>query len=248
MESSNVDEPGPVARSRHFATTHWSVVLRAGQDSGPAGTAALEQLCRAYWLPLYAFVRRSGHGPEDAADLTQEFFARLLGRNWLGQVQPAKGRFRSYLLGAMKHFLANEWHRTNSQRRGGGAVTISISIEDGEQRMGNELAHADTPERAYERRWADALLDQVMIRLATEYANHPLGWPVLEMFVVEPRPGLSLIETAAARGVTESALRAVVHRLRSRYQEIVRDEVANTVATPGEIEDELRHLIELVQA
>lgn len=231
---------------REFATTHWSVIRKAGSDRGAEATAALETLCRAYWLPLYAFVRRSGYSQEDAQDLTQEFFSRLLSRNWLPQADPAQGRFRSYLIGALKNFLANEWHRANAQRRGGGTVPIAIDALDADQRVKLEPRHSETPDRAYERQWAETLIDRVMERLAAEHDRHPIGWPVLRRFVVESRNEVNLLETAAAAGVTEAALRSVVHRLRRRYQELVREEIAHTVATPGEVDEELRHLIELL--
>jgi RNA polymerase sigma-70 factor (ECF subfamily) len=230
-----------------FQTTRWSRVLRAcGADSALAGRA-LTELCEAYWYPLYAFVRRSGREREDALDLTQEFFARLLEKRWLADADPARGRFRSFLPTALKHVLANEWHRGQTRKRGGGLVFVSRDAFEPEARYALEPSDATTPETLYERRWAEALLDRVLARLADEYRVHPLGWEVLQRFIVETRAEVSLVETAGALGVTESALRSVVHKLRRRFQELVRAEVAETVDDPTEVEDELRHLAALFQ-
>jgi RNA polymerase sigma factor (sigma-70 family) len=228
-----------------FATTRWSRVLRAtGSDPGLAG-AALAELCEAYWYPLYSYVRRTGQGPEDALDLTQEFFARLLARNWLAAADPARGRLRSFLLSALKHFLANEWQRQQTLKRGGRTLTISRDALDPEARYALEPPDPATPETLYERRWAEALLDRALLRLSEEYRAHALGWDVLQRFVVETRREVSLVDTARGLGVTESALRSVVHKLRHRYQELVRAEVAETVDDPAEVEAELRHLATL---
>lgn len=233
--------------SAAFQTTRWSRVLSAADpDAGRAGEA-LAELCAAYWYPLYAFVRRSGHGGEDARDLTQAFFARLLEKRWLADADPARGRFRSFLLTALKHFLANEWQRSRTVRRGGGLTFVSRDALEPEARYALEPPDPATPETLYERRWAEALLDRVLRRLAEEHRAHPLGWDTLQRFVVEGRGEVSLIETARALGVTESALRSVVHKLRRRYQELVRAEVAETVANPSEVEDELRHLLSVFE-
>jgi RNA polymerase sigma-70 factor (ECF subfamily) len=171
----------------------------------------------------------------------------LLEKKWLAEANPAKGRFRSFLLAALKHFLANEWHRSQTAKRGGGLTFTSRDALEPEARYALEPADSATPETLYERRWAEALLDRALLQLAEEYRAHPLGWGTLQRFVVETRAGVSLVETARALGVTEAALRSVVHKLRRRYQEIVRSEVAETVGDPAEVEDELRHLASLFQ-
>lgn len=235
----------PSASAPTFATTRWSRVVRAtGSDAGLAG-AALAELCEAYWYPLYSFVRRTGKEHEDALDLTQEFFARLLEKKWLAEADPARGRFRSFLLSALQHFLANEWHREQTLKRGGRAITFSRDALDPAARYALDPSDPATPETLYERRWAEALLDRALIRLSEEYRRHSLGWSVLQRFVVETRQEVNLAETARALGVTESALRSVVHKLRRRFQELVRAEVAETVDAPAEVEAELRHLAAL---
>jgi len=230
-----------------FQTTRWSRVLRACADDSVLAGPALAELCASYWYPLYAFIRRSGHDPEDARDLTQEFFARLLEKKWLAEADPAKGRFRSFLLTALKHFLANEWHRSQTAKRGGGLTFVSCDALGPEERYALEPVDPATPETLYERRWADTLMDRALARLAEEYRTHALGWPTLQRFVVETRGEINLLDTARALGLTESALRSVVHKLRRRYQELVRAEVAETVNEPAEVDDELRHLLSLFQ-
>ncbi len=245
--TASVTEPGagsPDGASA-FPTTRWSCVVRAGGSESALAGKALAELCEAYWYPLYAFVRRSGQAHEDALDLTQEFFARLLAKHWLAAADPGRGRFRSYLLAALKHFLANEWHRGQALKRGGGLTFVSREAVDPESRYALEPADPATPESLYERRWAEALLDRVQTRLAEEYRTHPWGWDLLQRFVVETRAEVSLIESAQTLGVTESALRSVVHRLRRRFQDLVRSEVAETVDSPADVEDELRHLAAL---
>src|ERR1043165_9253258 len=170
--SSAPSDPPPdtvPAGAANFAVTHWSVVLAAGRNDTVRARDALEKLCRAYWFPIYAFVRRQGHGPHDAQDLTQEFFARLLEKNYLGDVDRAKGRFRSFLLASLKHFLANEWDKAQAEKRGGGQTLIPINPRDAETQYGVEPAHELTAEKIFERRWALTLLDQVLDRLRAEY-------------------------------------------------------------------------------
>lgn len=237
----------PLEESPAFATTRWSVIRAAGAQESAAAGAALEALCRAYWPPLYAYARRRGYGPEDALDLTQEFFLRLVTRRWTATADPALGRFRSFLLGAFNHFLANETDRARAQKRGGQLRFVPLDAAGAEAALGGALATGTTPETLYERRWAETLIAAVLRRLAEEYAHHPQGWDNLRPFVAGTRRDARLLDTAARLGVTESALRAVVHRLRRRWQELVREEVAHTVADPAEIEPELRHLITLFQ-
>lgn len=231
-----------------FLTTHWSVVLTA-QSRTPAAQVALDQLCRHYWRPLYAFVRREGHGPEEAKDLTQEFFARFLQRNDFDAVRREKGRLRSYLLVSLKHFLANERNRARAIKRGEGEQTISLDEILAHQRSEHEPASSLTAEQIYERRWALSVLDQVMTRLGNEFnasGKAPLFERLKEQLADDPgRP--SQAEIARELGMTENAVKQAFHRLRERYRDIVREEVAHTVATPGDIEDELRHLIAVLR-
>jgi RNA polymerase sigma-70 factor (ECF subfamily) len=227
-----------------FRTTHWSVVLAARDESSPAGDDALAQLCRAYWYPLYAFIRRRGHSPHDAQDLTQEFFYRLLDKRYLSAVDHRKGRFRTFLLAALEHFLANEWRRSQAQRRGGGRQIISID-DAAEQRYAHEPATDLSPERIYEQRWALAFLEQVLGKLRAEFleAGKEATFEALKIFLTGDRPPVSYAELAASLGSTEAALKMAVSRLRQRYAELLRQEIANTVSRPDEVEDELRALM-----
>jgi RNA polymerase sigma-70 factor (ECF subfamily) len=226
---------------RAFATTRWSVILSAGHET-PAAHAALSTLCRAYWYPLYAFVRRQGNSPEDAQDLTQEFFVRLIAKGWLDAVARERGRFRSFLLAAMKHFLANEWDKAQAQKRGGGAECFSIDETTAEGRYVHEPADIASPENLFEQRWASALLDQVLARLREEMtaAGKAAQFDVLKGCLAGEKPQHAAL--AAQLGMGEGAVKVAVHRLRDRYRALIRAEIAQTVADPSEIDDELRHL------
>ena len=239
MSSRERDSLFPGAREFH--TTHWSVVVSARGDRSGA-RVALEKLCQAYWYPLYEFVRRQGLSGHDAQDLTQEFFARLLEKDWLAGVDRERGRFRSWLLAALKHFLANEWTRARTQKRGGGAVLFSFDELDAESRLQHEPA-TDSPEQIYDRRWAMTLLDQVMARLRTEMAGvGKLGhFEALKFCLTGEKSGYA--EVGARLGMSEGAVKVAVHRLRERYRALLRAEIAETVATEKEIEDELRALL-----
>ncbi len=229
--------------SPDFATTRWSVVRAAGGGSTQASRQALEVLCEAYWHPLYSYVRRQGESPEDAADLTQGFFARFLEKEHLHALRPEQGKFRSYLLGAMKHFLANEWDRKRAQRRGGGRPTLPLDFEAAEGRYLREPTHDLTPERIYERGWAIALLDRVLTRLRREMeADGMLGHFDALKFSLSGGGGPLHSETAARLGMTEAAVKQAAHRLRRRYRELLRDEIAHTVTGPDEVDDEIRCL------
>jgi RNA polymerase sigma-70 factor (ECF subfamily) len=239
----------PPAEADQFHTTHWSLVVRAqgvsrGLDGGSTlAHAALARLCELYWYPLYAFVRRQGHRPHDAQDLTQEFFARLLAKGWLAEVQQDQGRFRSWLLAAMKHFLSNEWDRLKAQKRGGHANVVSIDEATAEGRYREEPAEMDTAERLFDRRWALTLLDRVLAQLRAEFASDGKGvlFDALKGALTgEARP---YAEIAQELGTSEGAVKVAVHRLRDRYRALIRAEVMQTVATPEETEAELRHLL-----
>jgi len=229
----------------NFTPTHWSVVLAAaGRSDSTHARDALERLCRNYWLPIYAFVRRQGHGPHDAQDLTQEFFARLLERNYLAGVDRDKGRFRSFLLASVKHFLANEWDKAKAQKRGGGHVPISIDATVAENSFSLEPADAMTADKIFERRWALALLEQVLRRLREEYTRDgkEKQFEQLKATLTEASRSLPYAEIAARLGTSEGAVKVAVHRLRQRYRELLRAEIADTVAGAGEIDDEIRNL------
>jgi len=227
-----------------FVTTPWSVVLVAQGRSSPESAAALETLCRAYWYPLYAYVRGSGHAPHDAQDLTQEFFARLLAKDYLRAADREKGRFRTFLRVCLKRFLANEWDRQRAQKRGGGERPTSLEAAVAEQRYATELATGVPPDRLYERQWAMALLEQAMSRLRAEYTDTAriAEFEQLKSALTAERGAIPYAELAAALNTTEGAARVAVHRLRKRYRELFRATVADTVSEPGEVDDEVRHI------
>jgi len=227
-----------------FTTTHWSVVLEAGNRDSAQADAALARLCQTYWRPLYLYVRRLGHGPEDAQDMTQEFFARLLAKDYLKAADREKGKFRSFLLMAMKRLLANEWDRANRQKRGGGREIVSLDVEDAEGRRVIELADAKTPEKVFEQHWAEALLEQVFRRLAAEIGAEGKMDVFMELkgFISGQEDAGSYPEVARRLKISEGTLRVKVHRLRQRYRELLRLEVANTVDSAEAIDDEIRYL------
>jgi RNA polymerase sigma-70 factor (ECF subfamily) len=233
---------------RRFATTCWSLVREAGSAESPRGRWAPAELCAAYWYPLYVYIRRRGCRPEEAEDLTQAFFARLLEADDLLQVaDPGRGRFRSFLLGALEHFLANQWRRGRAWKRGGGQPVLSLDLPAGERRYAREPWHELTPERAFDRRWALTLLEQAHGRLRQEYAKAG-KLPLFEHLKpdlwggMEAEDSSSYRAVAAAPGMTEGAVKVTAHRLRRRCRERIRAEIAETVAGDAEVEDELRHL------
>ncbi len=244
MSSAASDSPTPDARE--FRTTHWSIVLSARGDSSDAHES-LSKLCGTYWHPLYAFVRRQGAGEHDAQDLTQEFFARLLEKGWLGGVDRERGRFRSWLLASMKHFLANEWDRSRTLKRGGGAALFSFDELDAESRLAHEPA-TDSAETIYDRRWAMTLLDQVMARLRAEMAGAGklAHFEALKFCLTGEKSAYG--EVGARLAMSEGAVKVAVHRMRERYRALLRAEIAETVAGPEEIEDELRALMAALSA
>jgi RNA polymerase sigma-70 factor (ECF subfamily) len=242
-----IPEHSPLARhqAREFRTTHWSVVLLAGQASSPESTAALDELCRVYWFPLYAFVRREGHGPEAAQDLTQAFFCHLLGNCALASVHPAKGRFRSFLLASFKNFLANEWDRTQAIKRGGGQTIFSLDEFAPEQRHRVEPVDIASPDKLFDRRWAETLLSQAMIVLRRDYVA--AGWEsrfeALKVYLLNEHNPSSYAETALALGLSEGAVKSAIYKLRQRFAVTLRQNVAQTVADPADVEGELRELL-----
>ena len=231
-----------------FTTTHWSVVLAAGQADSPHAAEALQALCHSYWYPLYLYVRRRGYKPEDAQDLTQEFFARLLANDYLTRADPARGKFRTFLLHSLQNFLANDWKSAHRLKRGGGTPCLSLDAADAERRYANEPAAMLTSERAYEKRWAMTLLEGVLANLQQEYAQAGNGRVFEELtdLLWGKDTSLSYAHIGERLGMTEGAARGAMHRLRERFRERLRAEVAHTVADFREVDDELRHLIAVV--
>jgi RNA polymerase sigma factor (sigma-70 family) len=243
------EDPEPSTGGRPvFATTHWSVVLAAGQSADAQASAALEQLCCTYWYPLYAYVRRRGHSPEDAQDLTQQFFALFLRKEYFRLADRGRGRFRTFLLHALEHFLINEWKRAQCAKRGGGTTSLSLDVERAEHRFANEPTVTLTPELAYEKQWAATLLEHVLSALKQEYAEagNARVFAELAELLWGKDGSVSFAEMGVRLGMTEGTARGAMHRLRARYREQLRREVAQTVAEPGEVDEELRYLISVV--
>ena len=232
-----------------FTTTHWSVVLEA-QGESPAAQEALEKLCRTYWRPVFSFLQRQGIRPEEAEDITQGFFASLFERGSLNAVRKEKGRLRSYLLGALKYFLADERRRATAIKRGKGLRLIPLEELHADEAVGMEPADPLTAEMIYERRWASTVLERVLSRLKDEYraAGNAALFDSLKQLLPDEPGAPSQAEIAAQLGMTANAVRQAFHRFRQRYQLLLREEIAQTVATPGDIEDELRHLIAVIRA
>ena len=248
MSEDEIGGQIPTHRAAQFATTHWSVVVAAEQFSSPKGARAMEALCRTYWYPLYAYVRRRGYGPEDAQDGTQSFFARLLEGDLLARASPERGRFRSFLLTALQNFLADEHDRASARRRGGGHLIISLDSLEGEARYALEPVDEISPDRLFERRWVTTVLEGAWALLAEEYATEGKAdlFRELRRFnsVQESAPGYS--EAGAKLGLPENTVKSLVHRMRRRYRAILRAEIARTVADPVEIDEEIRHLLNVL--
>ena len=219
-------------------------MLRAGTTDSASAAPALEQLCRTYWYPLYAFVRRKGHSPHDAQDLTQAFFARLLEKNYVAQADRERGRFRTFLLAALTHFLADEWDKARRLKRGGGREVISFDAASAEERYRLEPIDQLDAAKLYERRWVTTVFDQVLARLEKEFHDSGKGglFDQLKGSLLAEEPALSYAAVGAQLSLTESAVKQAVHRMRRRYGELFREEIAQTVAGPGEVEEELKHL------
>ncbi|MEM9553417.1 MAG: sigma-70 family RNA polymerase sigma factor [Acidobacteriota bacterium] len=240
----------PGGGPRQFLTTQWSLVLaiRPGDEhSVTIARHALATLCRTYWYPLYAFVRLRGHGPDEAQDLTQAFFARLLETDGLAGVDPARGRFRSYLLGALKHFLANEWHRTRTHKRGGAVQFIDLDALEPEARYALAPTAGDDPERRFDREWAVTTLDRALEQLRDDYAESGRGalfGALRGSLTGEP---LNRDEVAARLGLRPGAVKVAIHRLRKRFRSLIREQIAETVADPDTIDAEMRYLIDVLR-
>jgi RNA polymerase sigma factor (sigma-70 family) len=239
-DSSSEIEPSGAGR---FVTTQWHMVVTAAEE-GESQLLALEQLCRTYWYPLYAYIRKRGHGPEEAQDMTQEFFARLLEKNWLAEITPQGGRFRSFLLTALNRFLINQFHYHQAAKRGGGRPIISLDQEQAEQRYIREPVTHETPEKIFDRHWALTVLDRALTRLAEEsrISGRSLPFERLSPFLSrEPEPG-EYAQAGTLLKMGTGAVGVAVHRFRQRYRELVRCEVAETLADRGDADEEMRHL------
>ncbi|MEK7677992.1 MAG: sigma factor [Verrucomicrobiota bacterium] len=237
--SSSTHAPGD-----YFATTRWTVVLAAGRCRAPQADLALEELCRTYWYPLYVYVRRHGRTREDAEDLTQAFFARFLEKNYLEGLRSEKGKFRAFLLAALKHFLANEWDRAGRRKRGGGSTPLSLDWPSADTRYQLDPADQLSPDRLYDRTWAVTLLERVIIRLRDETAAEGKSkqFEQLKPFLMVGKSAIPYAQAAADLGLTEGAVRVAVHRLRRRYRELLREEIAQTLSEPAQVEEEMRAL------
>jgi len=228
---------------RSFASTHWSMVLLAGHKSSPDAAAALATLCATYWFPLYAYVRR-GHNVNEAQDLTQDFFAQLLEKDYVAEADPERGRFRAFLLTSFKHFLSKERGKARAQKRGGGRLPLSLDLDSGESRYVSGPADRLTPEQLYDRQWAVTLLEGVMGRLELEMRESGRGdhFDKLKEFIVSSSQGATYAKTAESLGTTEAAAKMATHRMRKRYRELLRQEVAETIEHVADVEDEIRSL------
>jgi RNA polymerase sigma factor (sigma-70 family) len=246
---STEDRPTTEGR-RDFATTRWSLVLKAGKPGADGSDRALAELCGQYWYPLYAYVRRRGHDQEDSQDLTQAFFAKLLKKQDLSAADPQRGRFRTFLLASMKHFLTSEWRRENAQKRGGAVETLPLNFESGEESYLREPYHELSPEAIYERRWALGLLERAVDELRSQYelAGNLELFEALKGFLGGESEVVPYPELAQRLGRSEGTLRTAASRLRSRWRERVRELVAETVEEESEIEDELKNLIASVES
>ena len=232
-------KPGDV-----FATTHWTVVLAAGKRSTPQSDLALEQLCRTYWFPLYAYVRRHGHSREDAEDLTQAFFARFLAKNYLEGLSAERGRFRAFLLASLKHFLANEWDRSQRLKRGGGETPLSLDWQTADTKFQVAATNEPSPDKAFDQEWALALLGKVIERLQKECEADGKAklFEQLKNFLTAGKGGTAQAEVAKALNMEEGAVRVAIHRLRKRYRQLLRDEIAQTLADAADVDEEMRAL------
>lgn len=228
-----------------FQTTHWSLVLAARSGQSPESRVALEELCRAYWFPIYAFIRRQGYPSEDARDLTQGFFALLLERRDLAAVRPELGRFRSFLLASVTHFLSNELDRERARKRAPERPLLSLDAAEAEQRYALEPADTLTPETLFERKWAAAVVARTLGRLQNEWAGEERAprFRALRGHLGGDEPATPYANVAAALGMTEDAVKVTVHRLRKRFGELLRGEIAETVRDPSDVDDEIRHLL-----
>ncbi|HUC85247.1 MAG TPA: sigma-70 family RNA polymerase sigma factor [Candidatus Acidoferrales bacterium] len=237
--SQQASAPGDI-----FVTTQWTMVLAAGQERTPQAARALEELCRTYWFPLYAYIRRRGHTKEDAEDLTQTFFARLLEKNPFAHLDSEKGKFRAFLLASLKHYLANERDKARTQKRGGGQPLLSLDWQTADTQFQVAASQDPSPDKAFDREWALALLAQVIDRLQSECvaAGKAAWFEQLKPFLTAGQAESAQREAAAALDMEEGAVRVAIHRLRKRYRQLLRDEIANTLADTAMVDEEMRAL------
>lgn len=237
-------------RAAEFATTHWSVVLAAGKLCSPNADAALGKLCRNYWYPLYAFTRRQGYSPHDAQDLTQGFFAQLLGKNYLGRADPKRGRFRSFLLASLKHYLANEWDRQHAAKRGGAERQVVFTEDEAEYRYLHECSGQASPETLYDREWALTILDAALARLHDEFAaaNKAALFDHLKQWLSGENPALKYTDLGLQLGLSEGAVKVTIHRMRKRFRELIRLEISQTLGDADQLDDEMRHLLSVLSS
>jgi RNA polymerase sigma factor (sigma-70 family) len=232
---------------RHFPTTRWSLIAASKQASIPACRTALETLCAAYWYPLYYYARRQGASLENAQDLTQGFFARLLEKHYLEEFDSERARFRTFLLASFRHYAANERERERTQKRGSGQILLPMDVQDAERSYRLEPSHDLNPEKLYEQRWAMTLLERALTRLRREYGSIPHFDEIKSLLTGNPS-GSSYKELAASLGTTEGALKVAVHRLRRKFGGLLREEIKDTVAGPDDADDELRYLLSVLSS
>lgn len=248
MPASTVHSSETARLKNYFASTHWSVVLKAGRNDTTCADDALAKLCQTYWFPLYAYVRRNGRSPEDAKDLTQGFFARLIEQQTLANADPKRGRFRSFMLGAMNHFLADEQAKQQTLKRGGGQILFSLDWAAAEERFDLEPADHASPDKAFDKQWAAALLGAVLNQLAEEYRRDGKAklFEALKVTLNGPRESQPYSELASSLHINEGAVKVAVHRLRKRYRALLQAEIESTVASQDEAKEEMRHLFEVL--
>ncbi len=248
MSAPDSDQGSARGKSSWFTTTHWSVVLAAGQESSPQAQEALENLCRTYWFPLYAYVRRKGHSPEDAQDLTQAFFAAFLRKNSISQACRDRGRFRSFLLTSLQNFLVQQWEKGRAAKRGGACQPLPWDQGSAESSYQLEAVSEIPPDKVFEKRWAFTLFQEALVRLHEEFAAAGKGelFENLKCFLTEESGEQGYAGVAARLSMSPSTVAVAVHRLRKRYGDLVRAEIANTVTSPAEIDEEMRYLISLM--
>jgi RNA polymerase sigma factor (sigma-70 family) len=245
MVSERSEDESLLVGEGRFAATHWSVVLAAASEDSQEAATALETLCRQYWYPLYAFVQRLGHAPADAEDIVQSFFSNLLEKRSLQHADPLRGRFRTFLLASLKHFMTNEWQRQRTAKRGGGVPAFSLDQLGPEELYAREIAHSLTPEQLYDRAWALSVLARVRTRLRDDYAGRGQAerFRLLESFLPGETSELTYAEAGRQLGLSEGSVKAEVHRLKRRYRAFLRAAVMPTVARLEDVDEELRELM-----
>ena len=248
MSSGNETNPFE-NRNRQFATTHWSIVRAVNHENSSAANSALQELCQTYWYPLYTYVRRQGHDANSAADLTQAFFADLLQREDLKKVDESLGKFRSFLLASIKHFIINQWDKAKAQKRGGGRSILSLDFRDADSRYQLEPAHEMTPDLVFQKQWAKALLGRVHSALRSEFAGRGKAhqFDKLQKFLAGKSDEETLGSAAAQLSMSEVAVKVAVHRMRQRFGELIRAEIEHTVCTPEEVDSEIQQLFDVLR-